>query len=65
MPESDVAVWLGDLTLYYKPDSKEDLKPVAFELDDCELFTDEEAEAHWAEYKGWSVHCLYEVFANP
>lgn len=50
MPESDVAEWLGVLTLCYKPDSKEDLKPVTFELDDCQLFTDEEAEIQWARY---------------
>lgn len=58
MPASDDVEWLGGLCLCYKPDSKEDLKPLAFELDDSELFTEEEAEAQWAEYKGWSVTCL-------
>ena len=64
MPHFDLADWLGGLTLYYKPDSKEDLKPVAFEKNDNELFTQEEADAQWAEYNGWSVCCRYEISAD-
>lgn len=64
MPQSDLADWLVGLTLYYKPDSREDLKLVAFEKSDNELFTQEEADAQWVEYNGWSVCCRYEIYAN-
>lgn len=49
MPQCDVAKWLGGLTLYHKPDIREDLKPVAFGMDDNELFTYEEAEVQWVD----------------
>lgn len=49
MPQSDAADWLEGLTLYYKPDLRQDLKHVAFEMNDRERFTHEEAEAQWAE----------------
>lgn len=52
MPQSDLADWLVGLTLYYKPDSSQDVKPVAFEKNDNDLFTQEEADAQWAGYNG-------------
>lgn len=50
MPQFDLADWLGGLTLYYKPDSREGFETVAFEMDDCDFFTRKEATAHWVKY---------------
>ena len=39
--------WLYDDYIYYLPDSKDDIQEWEWEYDDDELYTDEQADAHW------------------